>query len=136
MTSDSIEKHDLKPTTEKMLKKCRGLPIAIVIVAKALNGKDSIAWKDVVRQLTQSIETTVKGIEAKIFLTLELSYNSLYSNEVKSFFLLCSLLPYGATPIDNLFKYGVGLDLFQNINSLEEAWDRTFLLWSCGAVCL
>eukprot|EP00261_Vitis_vinifera_P039423 XP_019080666.1 PREDICTED: uncharacterized protein LOC100248775 isoform X2 [Vitis vinifera] len=128
MTSDSIEKRDLKPTAEKVLEKCAGLPIAIVIVAKALNGKDPIAWKDALRQLTRSIETTVKGIEAKIFLTLELSYNSLYSNEVKSFFLLCGLLPYGDTPIDNLFKYGVGLDWFQNINSLEEAWDRLHTL--------
>ena len=125
---ESIEKPDLQPTAEEVLKKCGGLPIAIVTVAKALKGKDSITWRDALRQLTRSIETTVEGIEAKIFLTLELSYNHLYGDEVKSLFLLCGLLDYGDTPIDNLFKYGVGLDLFQNINALEEARDRLHTL--------
>eukprot|EP00261_Vitis_vinifera_P039694 XP_019080937.1 PREDICTED: putative disease resistance protein At3g15700 [Vitis vinifera] len=125
---ESIEKPDLQPTAEEVLKKCGGLPIAIVTVAKALKGKDSITWRDALRQLTRSIETTVEGIEAKIFLTLELSYNHLYGDEVKSLFLLCGLLDYGDTPIDNLLKYGVGLDLFQNINALEEASDRLHTL--------
>ncbi|XP_059598352.1 uncharacterized protein LOC104881433 isoform X3 [Vitis vinifera] len=128
LTSDSIEKPDLQPTAEEVLKKCGGLPIAIVTVAKALKGKDPTAWRDALRQLTRSIETTVKGIEAKIFLTLELSYNYLYGEEVKSLFLLCGLMDYGDTPIDNLFKYVVGLDLFQNINALEEARDRLHTL--------
>ncbi|RVW53152.1 Disease resistance protein [Vitis vinifera] len=128
MAGDSIEKHDLKPTAEKVLEICAGLPIAIVIVAKALNGKDPIAWKDALRQLTRSIMTNVKGIEAQIFHNLEWSYNYLYGDEVKSLFLLCGLMDYGDTPIDNLFKYVVGLDLFQNINALEEARDRLHTL--------
>ncbi|KAJ9682210.1 hypothetical protein PVL29_018203 [Vitis rotundifolia] len=125
---ESIEEHDLQPTAKEVLKRCGGLPIAIVTVAKALKGKDSITWRDALRQLTRSIETTVEGIEAKIFLTLELSYNYLYGDEVKSLFLLCGLMDYGDTPIGNLFKYGVGLDLFQNINALEEARDRLHTL--------
>ena len=128
MAGDSIEKHDLKPTAEKVLEICAGLPIAIVIVAKALNGKGPIAWKDALRQLTRSIMTNVKGIEAQIFHNLEWSYNYLYGDEVKSLFLLCGLMDYGDTPIDNLFKYVVGLDLFQNINALEEARDRLHTL--------
>ncbi|RVW53311.1 Disease resistance protein [Vitis vinifera] len=128
MAGDSIEKRDLKPTAEKVLEICAGLPIAIVIVAKALNGKGPIAWKDALRQLTISIMTNVKGIEAQIFHNLEWSYNYLYGDEVKSLFLLCGLMDYGDTPIDDLFKYGVGLDLFQNINALEEARDRLHTL--------
>ncbi|KAL6324451.1 hypothetical protein AAG906_013055 [Vitis piasezkii] len=128
MTSDSIEKPDLQPTAEEVLKKCGGLPIAIVTVAKALKGKDATVWRDALRQLTRSTETTVKGIEAKIFLSLELSYNHLYGDEVKSLFLLCGLMDYGDIPTDNLFKYVVGLDLFQNINALEEARDRLHTL--------
>ncbi|KAL6325829.1 hypothetical protein AAG906_026658 [Vitis piasezkii] len=125
---ESIEEHDLQRTAEEVLKRCGGLPLAIVTVAKALKGKDSIIWRDALRQLTRSIETTIEGIDATIFLSLELSYNYLFGEEVKSLFLLCGLMDYGDTPIDDLFKYGVGLDLFQNINALEEARDRLHTL--------
>ena len=125
---DAIEKPDLKPTAEDVLRKCGGLPLAIVTVAKALKGKDLITWKDALRQLSRSIETTVEGIEARIFVPLELSYDKLYGDEVKSLFLLCGLLDYGDTLIDDLFKYGVGLHLFQNVDTLEEARHRLHTL--------
>ena len=128
---DAIEKPDLKPTAEEVLRKCGGLPLAIVTVAKALKGKDLITWKDALRQLSRSIETTVEGIEARIFVPLQLSYDKLYgddSDEVKSLFLLCGLLDYGDTLINDLFKYGVGLHLFQNVDTLEEARDRLHTL--------
>ena len=125
---DAIENTDLKPTAEEVLRKCGGLPLAIVIVAKALKDKDLITWKDALRQLTLSIETNVEGIEARIFAPLELSYKNLYGDEVKSLFLLCGLLDYGDTLINDLFNYGVGLHLFQNVDTLEEARDRLHTL--------
>ncbi|KAJ9682522.1 hypothetical protein PVL29_018441 [Vitis rotundifolia] len=125
---ESIDKPDLQPTAKEVARKCGGLPIAIVTVAKALKGEDLTTWNDALRRLTRSIETTIEGIEATIFLNLELSYNHLYGDEVKSLFLLCGLLDYGDTPIDKLFKYGVGRDLFENINALEEARDRLHTL--------
>ena len=125
---DAIEKPDLKPIAEEVVRKCRGLPLAIVTVAKALKDKDLITWKDALRQLSRSIETTVEGIEARIFVSLEFSYKNLYGDEVKSLFLLCGLLDYGDTLINDLFKYGVGLHLFQNVDTLEEARDRLHTL--------
>ena len=125
---DAIEKSDLKPTAEEVLRKCGGLPLAIVTVAKALKDKNLITWKDALRQLSLCIETNVEGIEARIFATLELSYKNLYGDEVKSLFLLCGLLDYGDTLINDLFKYGVGLHLFQNVDTLEEARDRLHTL--------
>ena len=104
-------------------KECAGLPIAIVTVAKALKNKGLSIWEDALRQLKRSIPTNIKGMDAMVYSTLELSYNHLEGDEVKSLFLLCGLMS-NKIYIDDLLKYGMGLRLFQGTNTLEEAKNR------------
>ena len=76
------------------------------------------------RQLKRSIPTNIKGMDAMVYSTLELSYKHLEGDEVKSFlFLLCGLMS-NKIYIDDLLKYGMGLRLFQGTNTLEEAKNR------------
>ncbi|RVW88109.1 putative disease resistance protein [Vitis vinifera] len=77
MAGDSIEEPDLQSIAIDVAKECAGLPIAIVTVAKALKNKGLSIWEDALRQLKRSIPTNIKGMDAMVYSTLELSYNHL-----------------------------------------------------------
>ena len=123
MAGDSIEEPDLQSIAIDVAKEGAGLPIAIVTVAKALKNKGLSIWEDALRQLKRSIPTNIKGMDAMVYSTLELSYKHLEGDEVKSLFLLCGLM-FNKIYIDDLLKYGMGLRLFQGTNTLEEAKNR------------
>ncbi|PSS33501.1 Disease resistance protein [Actinidia chinensis var. chinensis] len=105
---------------------CRGLPIAIVTVGRALNGKDDEpSWNSALEQLRKSIGKNIRGVEKDVFKLLEWSYNYLESEEAKKCFLLCSLFPEDSNiPIEDIVRYGIGLDLFVSIDSIGQARDR------------
>ena len=123
MAGDSIEEPDLQSIAIDVAKECAGLPIAIVTVAKALKNKGLSIWEDALQQLKRSTPTNIKGMDAMVYSTLELSYKHLEGDEVKSLFLLSGLMS-NEIYIDDLLKYGMGLRLFQRTNTLEEAKNR------------
>ncbi|KAJ9682574.1 hypothetical protein PVL29_018488 [Vitis rotundifolia] len=120
---DSIENPDLHPIAIEVAKECAGLPIAIVTVAMALKNKSLSIWKDALQQLKRPASTNIRGMEAKVYSSLKLSYEHLEGDEVKSLFLLCGLFS-NYIYIRDLLKYGMGLRLFQGTNTLEEAKNR------------
>ncbi|XP_007030033.2 PREDICTED: probable disease resistance protein At4g27220 [Theobroma cacao] len=128
MAGDSVnESPDLYSTAIEVAKKCAGLPIAIVTVARALRNKGLFQWRDALQQLRTPSPRNFTGIPAPIYSAIELSYSHLESQELKSTFLLYSLL-CADTPISDLVKYGVGLGLFQGVYTIEEARDRAYSL--------
>ena len=121
---DSIENiPDLKRTAMEVAKECSGLPIAIVTVATTLKNKSESIWKDALQLLKTRTLTNISGMETKVYSSLKMSYDYLEGDNVKSFFLLCGLLS-NYNVIRDLLKYGVGLQLFEGTNTLEEARDR------------
>ncbi|KAF5463488.1 hypothetical protein F2P56_019398 [Juglans regia] len=106
----------------EIAKKCEGLPIALVIVSKALKNKSLGEWKDTLRRLKTPAPENITGMLGKIYSPIEVSYNNLESPELKSLFLLCAQLPYFLFYRDLLiYSYGYGLS--HGINTLEEARD-------------
>ncbi|KAH7844831.1 hypothetical protein Vadar_032139 [Vaccinium darrowii] len=104
---------------------CGGLPIAIVMVARALKGKGKSSWDSALEQLRKSIGKNVRGVEDKVFNSLELSFSFLKSKEAQRCFLLCSLYSEDYDiPIEDLVRYGYGCELFEGINSVGEARAR------------
>ena len=120
---DSIEEPDLRPIATEVAKECAGLPIAIVTLATALKNKSLSVWKDAMQQLKTRTLPNISGMETKVYSSLKMSYDCLEGDDVKSFFLLCGLLS-NYNLIRDLLKYGVGLQLFEGTNTLEEARDR------------
>ena len=120
---DSIEEPDLRPIATEVAKECAGLPIAIVTLATALKNKSLSVWKDAMQQLKTRTLPNISGMETKVYSSLKMSYDCLEGDDVKSFFLLCGLLS-NYNVIGDLLKYGVGLQLFEGTNTLEEARDR------------
>ncbi|KAF2318829.1 hypothetical protein GH714_011035 [Hevea brasiliensis] len=114
--------------------KSAGLPVLIVTVARALKNKDLHEWKDALKELSR---VDNEGIQAKVYSALELSYNHLASDEVKSFFLLCALFAQSDIRVRDLLLYGIGLDLLRSKNTVEDARNRVDKLISgLKASCL
>ncbi|KAK9269422.1 hypothetical protein L1049_001195 [Liquidambar formosana] len=124
MAGDSVDSPDLHPLAVQIAKECAGLPIAIVTLAAALKNKSLSDWRDAANQLRKSMIQS-----EKLFTTPELSYNYLKTDEAKSFFLLCCLFRENFNIlILDLWKYGMGLGLFQDVDTVDEARERAYRL--------
>ncbi|XP_021911831.1 probable disease resistance protein At4g27220 [Carica papaya] len=128
ITGDIVESSELQSTATEVVRECAGLPIAIVSVAGALKNKSLPLWKNALRELTRPSSRNFTGMQAVVYSTIELSYNHLESEELKSTFLLCAAM--GSPMIIDLLKYGIGLGLFQHTDTVEEAQDRVHTLLS------
>ncbi|KAH9688685.1 Disease resistance protein [Citrus sinensis] len=126
MTGDCIENGELKSVATEIVKECAGLPIAIVPVARALRNKRLSEWKDALLEFRRPSLRNFTGTTQVAYKSIELSYNHLNGEELKKTFLLIGYTFFSC--VEDLLCYGMGLGLFQNINTLEEARDRAHTL--------
>ncbi|KAM7480855.1 hypothetical protein LguiB_005438 [Lonicera macranthoides] len=113
----------------EVAKACGGLPLAIVTVAKALKNKKKHAWDDALQQLRKFTVTNIEGMHKLVYSRIELSYNYLESKHAKSLLLLCCLFQEDEKiPIEVLVRYGVGLELFEDLDTLAETRNRVHSL--------
>ncbi|KAL0005342.1 hypothetical protein SO802_012903 [Lithocarpus litseifolius] len=131
IVGDLAKTSEIKPTMLQIGEECAGLPIAITTVANALkNQKNPRIWKDFLNQLKMSRPREIEGMNEKVYKSIKMSYEFLKSNEAKSLLLLCSL--HGEDDdieVEDLLRYGVGLGLFDNVDTtIEGARCRVHLL--------
>ena len=127
MTGDCTENGELKSVATEVAKECAGLPIAIVPVANALKNKRLYEWRNALRQLKRPFLRRFSETEAEAaYSTIELSYYQLEGDELRKTFLLIGYT--FICSVNDVLYYGMGLGLFQNINTLEEARDRAHTL--------
>ncbi|KAG6701566.1 hypothetical protein I3842_08G171600 [Carya illinoinensis] len=123
MAGDSFkDQPEVRAIATEIAKKCEGLPIALVTVSKALKNKGLSEWKDTLRRLKSPAPEHITKMLKTIYTPIEVSYDSLESQELKSLFLLCAQLPYFLDYRD-LLKYSYGYGLCHGINTLEDARD-------------
>ncbi|KAJ9682203.1 hypothetical protein PVL29_018197 [Vitis rotundifolia] len=126
---DSVEENlELRPIAIQVVEECEGLPIVIVTIAKALKDETVAVWKNALEQLRSCAPTNVRAVGKKVYSCLEWTYTNLKGDDVKSLFLLCGMLGHGDISLDLLLQYGMGLDLFDHIDSLEQARNRLLAL--------
>ncbi|KAK7852033.1 putative disease resistance protein [Quercus suber] len=102
---------EFKSNMHQIVKECAGLPIAITTVANALKNKKNIyVWKDALNKLKMSCPIKIEGMD-EVYRSIKLSYDFLES-DAKSLLSLCSLhREDNNIEVEDLLKYGVGLDL-------------------------
>ncbi|KAL5823790.1 hypothetical protein ACOSQ4_021690 [Xanthoceras sorbifolium] len=125
-TGSCAESYDLKSLAFDVAKRCGGLPIAIVTIANALKNKQACEWENALLELQRpSSESLDESVTQEAYSCIQLSYNHLNSDELKSTFMLCSTMvfTYDAS-FENLLRYGMGLNLFKRIKTMEEARQR------------
>ena len=70
---NAIDSPDFHDVAWKVVKECGGLPIALVVVARALGDKDLEEWKEAARQLEMS-NPTKDDHDYTVFRCIKLSY--------------------------------------------------------------
>ena len=125
---DCVESPDLQSIAVNIVKKCDGLPVAIVTIANALKKESPPVWKNALEELRRSAPTNIRGVSKNVYSCLELSYKHLEGDEVKSLFLLCGLLGVGDISMDHLLQYAMGLNLFKGLYSCEKAANKLITL--------
>ncbi|KAJ0096311.1 hypothetical protein Patl1_27531 [Pistacia atlantica] len=103
--------------------------MTIVTVASALkNKREPLQWKEALRQLKRSSPENFTGDTSRAYVSIQLSYNYLRS-DLKKTFLLCSLMSHQGFILD-LVIYALGLDIFPNIFTIEDARNKVYALIS------
>ncbi|XP_039173279.1 disease resistance protein UNI-like [Eucalyptus grandis] len=110
--------NDQKPFVDEALHKCSGLPFLIVTLARLFKDDGLFEWKDALKQFEMSKNN---GISEVMNIILQLSYDHLIEEEGKSLLQLCVVYGASEPSLENLVKYGVGLGLFGEASSMEEA---------------
>nr|XP_048321725.1 disease resistance protein At4g27190-like [Ziziphus jujuba var. spinosa] len=127
--SDRTRTHGLYDVAEKVAKECKGLPIAIVTVGRALENKGKRVWNDALLKLEKSIPDSKLETDLQVYSLIKLSYDLLRSEEAKSCFLLCCLFPEDYDiGIETLVRYGKGLRLFEETGTMEQTRNRVHTL--------
>ncbi|KAL3533398.1 hypothetical protein ACH5RR_006919 [Cinchona calisaya] len=122
MASYSVDFPDLLQIAKSVAKECKGLPLALVIVGKALKSKNKRYWKYALLQLRRPAPAQIPVVLSNIYRPLELGYNLLGNNAARFLFLFCSLLPeHYKISLEYLVGCGMGVNLFTGIENFEEA---------------
>ncbi|KAG8492618.1 hypothetical protein CXB51_010041 [Gossypium anomalum] len=118
----------LNEVAKEVAGECKGLPLAIVTVAKALKDRSLDDWRDANQRFKDSTHLHDEEVLGGVLQPLKLRYdylkkgiNQMTGNHIQMFFFLCSLFPEDAEiPIELLIICGIGVGLFPNANSIED----------------
>ncbi|XP_077242079.1 putative disease resistance protein At4g27220 [Tasmannia lanceolata] len=88
-----VETDEVQSLAKDVAEECKGLPLAIVTVVRALKGKGSHVWKNALRELQTSCPENIENVDKELYSRQELSYNYIEGEEAKSCFLFCCLFP-------------------------------------------
>ncbi|KAH0721693.1 hypothetical protein KY290_006753 [Solanum tuberosum] len=114
---------------KEVAKECKGLPLAIIIVAGALKSKTKPSWEDALTQLRDAEPRNILGVHENVYKSLRLSYDHLGNSEAKYLFLLCSLFEEDSDiRTEELLAFGMGLGIFSGIKNIQGARNRVCLL--------
>ncbi|KAG5555943.1 hypothetical protein RHGRI_006552 [Rhododendron griersonianum] len=130
---DSADAPDLQPIAKQIVDECGCLPLALVLIGRALSkksgrnyNKEEEIWKGTLDRLTCAGSTPAdKDLSSR----LALSYESLEDEQTKHLFLLCCLFSEDEDiRIEDLARYGLGLSLFDGIAEMEKVRPQVFLI--------
>ncbi|RWR88331.1 putative disease resistance protein [Cinnamomum micranthum f. kanehirae] len=104
---------------------CGGLPLAIVVVAKAMQGQNKKElWQDALRAL-RAAAPEIEGMEPQVFLPLKLSYDDLKDEKAKMCFLFFSLFPEDyEISVKRLIRWWIMEGFIDNVDNLEDASNK------------
>ncbi|GMP73112.1 hypothetical protein CsSME_00030957 [Camellia sinensis var. sinensis] len=122
-----VDSNAVNAIANEVCKECGGLPIALVTVGRAMkrNKDKPDLWNEAARELRKSMPTYIEGLDKRVYKCLRLSYDYLEEEEAKACFLLCSLFPEDHyILIEDLVRYGMGLTVFKNVDTVQEARGR------------
>lgn len=90
--TEILESPSIRTYAETIVRKCGGLPLALISVGRAMSNKETEEeWKYAIELLNKS-PSELRGME-DVFTLLRFSYDNLENETTKMCFLYCSLFP-------------------------------------------
>ncbi|XP_043710604.1 disease resistance protein RPS2-like [Telopea speciosissima] len=131
---EHVAADDIKLLAEKIVGRCKGLPLAIVTVARAMANRHGVrVWENALREMKQSAKD-LRGMIDKVFVPLKFSFDSLENDMVRSLFLYCASFPEDYSILRNPYfpdlegneflNYCVAEGLADKLGSLKAARDK------------
>ncbi|XP_042518620.1 disease resistance protein RPS5-like [Macadamia integrifolia] len=123
---------------EKLVGRCKGLPLAIVTVGQAMANRHGVGeWANAVREMELSA-TKLRGMIDEVFIPLKFSFDRLEDNMLRSLFLYCACFPEDHNiSQDNILDYCVGEGLLDILGSLTAARNKgEALIGSLKIACM
>ncbi|XP_042500384.1 disease resistance protein RPS5-like isoform X2 [Macadamia integrifolia] len=133
-----VAANHLKCFAEKIVGRCKGLPLAIVTVARAMANRHGVGeWMNAAREMEQSA-TDLRGMKEEVFVPLKFSFDRLEDDMLRSLFLYCACFPedYNIGK-DEIVNYCVGEGFADRLGSLTAARNKCeALIGSLKIACL
>ncbi|KAK3419955.1 hypothetical protein EUGRSUZ_G00728 [Eucalyptus grandis] len=120
MVGDKVHDDEFKPWVEVTLDKCAGVPFLIIAVAKRFKDAGLSEWKDTLKKIEKFKDNKINDLINQM---LKWSYDRLEEDE-KSLLQLCVVYGISTPSLENLVRYGLGMGLFKEVSSIEDARDR------------
>ncbi|KAK8661648.1 hypothetical protein V6N13_091245 [Hibiscus sabdariffa] len=121
---DGYSSSSLNDVAKEVADECKGLPLAIVTVAKALRGESLDGWRAANQRLKDSRHLDNEHVFGEVYMLLKFSYDYLNKNNsqtTENDIQSCSLFPEDdEIPIEMLIMCGIGVGLFSNAYSIED----------------
>ncbi|WRX28703.1 NB-ARC - like 10 [Theobroma cacao] len=136
---DVLNSHpEIPKLAELAAQECKGLPLALITIARAMaSRKTPQEWKHAIK-LLQSYPSEFSGMGDHVFPILRFSYDSLSDDTVKKCFLYCCVFPEDHDIEKNeLVELWIGkgfLDKFDNIYDARN--EGEFIVGSLKLACL
>ena len=111
---------DISRLSEKMAEWCKGLPLALITVGRAMANKNSPhEWDQAIQEL-EKFPVEISGMEVELYHVLKLSYDSLRDDITKSCFIYCSFFPKEyEIRNDELIEHWIGEGFFDGKDIYE-----------------
>ena len=111
---------DIARLSEKVAGLCKGLPLALVTVGRAMADKNSPQeWDQAIQEL-EKFPAEISGMEDGLFHILKLSYDSLRDEITRSCFIYCSVVPKEyEIRSDELIEHWIGEGFFDGKDIYE-----------------
>ncbi|EXB38882.1 Disease resistance protein RPS2 [Morus notabilis] len=99
----------IEPHARKIVKRCGGLPLALITIGRAMaNKKSEPEWRNAKEVLSKS-PSEIRGMEDDVFSLLYFSFDRLKDDTRKTCFLYCSLFPEDfSIEKEQLVEYWIG----------------------------
>ncbi|XVE50632.1 hypothetical protein DITRI_Ditri01bG0179100 [Diplodiscus trichospermus] len=136
---DVLNSHpEIPKLAELAARECKGLPLALITVARAMaSRKTPQEWKHAIKVL-QSYPSKFSGMGDHVFPVLKFSYDSLSDDTVKKCFLYCCIFPEDHDIEKNeLIELWIGEGLLDKFDSIYDARNEgEFIVGSLKLACL
>ena len=120
---DTLNSHpDIPKLAEMVAKECKGLPLALIVIARAMaSAKTPEEWERNLQKL-RLYPKDVAGTENDLFSVLAFSYDYLPDEATKSCFLYCSLFPEDdQIPPEHLIQLWIGEGFLDEYDDIQES---------------